>query len=184
MQARIAFFQNQGSQPQPTIPGRAVNHPALRPVVPPAYVDTGPRSPPAELQSGIKPHIVVPKPGGAGAVAGWGSKPKLAPLNAPHAPAPRPEGEDHIERSQLPSISNSPDADSAPRSSFRDKVAMLGAVKGGGMAQYDYRTKAGMRPMEPEPTPLEPISVPEARSPLPTLVRPTRNVRKPSILDS
>jgi hypothetical protein len=74
---------------------------------------------------------------------------------------------------------------------FRDKVAMLNAIKGGGMAQYDYtRRRPAMRPVEdvdPAPTP-DDVATKRVDEPLPaapprpmlSLMR--KGVRKPTAL--
>jgi hypothetical protein len=110
-------------------------------------------------------NILVPKPSGPG-VPPLIPKVKLAPLDpVPSSPTESPHVDSH-----LPPLS---DTDTQPKSNFRDKVAMLNAIKGGGMAQYDYKSR---------PVP-EPAVVPEGRTPLPALIRPTRVVRKPTALD-
>ena len=83
-------------------------------------------------------------------------KAKLAPLN------PEPD------RSQLPPISGNQEnvppqtIEAKPRMTFRDKVGMLGALKGGGMMPYDYRQKRHtVEPMAPV-VPLPPVEPPSS----------------------
>jgi hypothetical protein len=167
IQARIAFFQNQSNAPPAGLANRPFNHPILHPVQP---------APPPEAPH---PHIVVPKPSAPGPTPLL-AKVKLAPLNPltsgpePPTPSGSPRAETH-----LPRLGPSPDPQ--PKVSFRDKVAMLGSIKGGGMGQHDYQPKP--RPIEPEPDP-EPRPVPEpARPALPVLVRPIHVARRPTALD-
>ena len=105
-------------------------------------------------------------------------KAKLAPLN------PEPD------RSQLPPISGNQEnvppqtIEAKPRMTFREKVGMLGALKGGGMMQYDYRQKRHtVEPMAPV-SPLPPVEPPcgEPERPHMMPVKPViRTVKRPGV---
>jgi hypothetical protein len=117
---------------------------------------------------------------------------KLAALNPSLAnapPDPRTTPTVGEKPSHLPHIASTNARESNPPSvrTFRDKVAMLSAIKGGGMAQYDYtRRRPAMRPVEdvdPAPTPddvaTERVHEPlPAAPPRPMLMR--KGVRKPT----
>jgi hypothetical protein len=109
------------------------------------------------------PPVVVPRPAGVSHPPVM-PKSKLAALNpSPGIVSlpPKPEPAPQEEPSQLPPIGcgNAQEPTGGPVRSFRDKVAMLSAVKGGGMGQYDYtRRRPALRPMEdvdPGPLPEE-----------------------------
>jgi hypothetical protein len=119
-------------------------------------------------------------------------KSKLVALNPNPAIAPSsPNVQDKT--SPLPPIAsaNAQEPNHPPARSFRDKVAMLSAVKGGGMAQYDYmRKRPALTPMEdtdPAPMPGE-VGPERVEGPLPgALPRPMfahmrRRARRPAAL--
>jgi hypothetical protein len=123
-------------------------------------------------------------------------KSKLAALNptpalAPASPRIAPPVQE--EASQLPPIAgaSAQEPGAAPARSFRDKVAMLSAIKGGGMAQYDYtRRRPALRPVEdidpaPMPDDVGPGRVDEplpGAPPRPMFAHMRRGVRRPTAL--
>jgi hypothetical protein len=141
------------------------------------------------------PPVVVPRAPGVSQPPLM-PKSKLAVLNpdppiAPAASKPAPPVQE--ERSQLPPIcsGNAREPHAAPARSFRDKVAMLSVIRGGGMAQYDYtRRRPAPRPAEdidPAPMPDEvgPELVDEplpGAPPRPMFAHMRRGVRRPPTL--
>jgi hypothetical protein len=169
IQARIAFFQNQSNGPGPLLPNRPLNHPNFHAAAP---------TPPSEP---THPHIIKPKPSATGSNTPALSKVKLAPLNPvsaiPVAESPSPPESPRVQ-THLPPLTTTSDTDKQPKSNFRDKVAMLGAIKGGGMAQHDYRSKP--RPGEPG---AEAAAAPETRTALPVLVRPSKPAKRSGVME-
>ena len=149
---RLAFFQAQVAQNQAVAPIRSANeNKVLRQAGGPPF----------------KP--IMPAPNRPNI------KPKLAPLPA------------ESDRSQLPPISgnqeNSPPQalEAKPRMTFRDKVAMLSGIKGGGMAAHDYRPKRHtVEPMAPGLT-LPPIEPHDHPDPTPEEMPPVKPVIRAAV---